>query len=422
MTAFQSTGHHFPFVSTFLSHSSTDSALVEKVAQRLGRRGVLAWLDKNELKMGPLDGALKQAIQEQSTLTIFLSEASARSSWCRDELKWAIEAQKGCDYILPVYLGDPGELVRAHDLLRTRFLDYEGKVNQLGYVCEENPSNPDPDAIAEQIAATAYHRSIPEQWSEVVIVLDQRGDGQRRGLPSLPHNINRLSAPVLTFRPRLTPRTKTELLIEADWEDMVNTMTTSLSYALGTQRNDFRNVLVLTNAQTGLVWAVGKHFDRTCNINLYGYDRFGNVVSNKNQERLIPLPGGNPNSAQSANETAKKLNGNQPEIALGVGSQDMYGNDVRNAVSESESELPLFWIESGQIDNSEQAMQLVADIIASVRHLRQNYDVQELILFWTGASHVALLVAANLTRHVIHKIKYMERDHSSGNYIPLPMP
>jgi hypothetical protein len=35
-------------VSTFLSYASVDGDLVEAVAQRLGRRGVLAWLDKNE--------------------------------------------------------------------------------------------------------------------------------------------------------------------------------------------------------------------------------------------------------------------------------------------------------------------------------------------------------------------------------------
>ncbi|NJL40157.1 MAG: TIR domain-containing protein [Leptolyngbyaceae cyanobacterium RM2_2_4] len=80
------------FVSTFLSHSSTDKPLVEAMDKRTGRRGVLAWLNRNELlEMGPLDIILKQAVQRQATLTIFLSEASLASNWCKDELRWALE-------------------------------------------------------------------------------------------------------------------------------------------------------------------------------------------------------------------------------------------------------------------------------------------------------------------------------------------
>jgi hypothetical protein len=252
-----------PFVSTFLSHSSTNQELVKAVAKRLGRRGVLAWFDQNELlEMGPLDVMLKQAVQRQATLTIFLSEASLASSWCRDELRWAIEAEAGYEHLLPVYLGDPLKLVRTHDLLRTRFLHADGdRVDHLGSACQQNPSNPDPDAIAEKIAATAYKRSIPKTWSDVVIFLDQRGTGSRRGEPDLPDSVARLNAPVLTFRPSLEPRQKGELLTDVDREDMVRTMTISLSNIPGNIRGDRRRVRVLGGAKTGLTWAVGKHFD-----------------------------------------------------------------------------------------------------------------------------------------------------------------
>lgn len=85
-------------------------------------------------------------------------------------------------------------------------------------------------------------------------------------------------------------------------------------------------------------------------------------------------------------------------------------------------ELPLFWIESGLISDSEQAMQLVADIVASVEQLRQDYGFHEVVLFWTTANHVALLAAANLTSHVIPKIKFMEWNHIQAEYVHLPMP
>lgn len=408
------------FVSTFLSHSSTDSELVEAVAKRLGRHGVIAWFDKKILReMGPLDIALKQAIQQCRTLTIFLSESSAKSDWCNEELKWAVEARKGYDHILPVYLGDPGALVRDHDLLRTRFLDAFGKVNQLGYSCQQNPTSPNPDAIAKKIAATAYRHTIPDTWSEVVIFIDQRGSGQRNGFPSLPDNIARLNAPILTFRSDLGLRQKQETLTGPDWENTVQTMTNALSNALGLLRQDFRKVIVLSNSQTGFAWAVGKHFDRTDNVELYGYDRFGNMVTNAGQERITPLSGGNPHRAQLVDGETNCLSETQLEVALGIGNADHYAHDVNEAVPH----LPLLWIDSGKISNSEEAMQLVKDVVASFKRLYREHGVRQVSLFWTTANHVAVLAAANLTaQHAMPKIKYMERDHASGKYVHLPMP
>lgn len=406
-----------PFVSTFLSHSSTDKPLVEAVAQRLGYRGVLAWLDKNELTMGSLDVALKQAVQRQATITLFLSEASLNSSWCKDELQWAIESKEDCEHLLPVYLGNPLKLVRAHDLLRRRFLHRDGnRVDQNGFFNKDNPTKPDPDAVAEEIAKTAYRRSIPPDWSEIAIVLDQRGDGQRQE-PTLPPNFANLEIPILTFRPNLQLRQKKELLTGKDWSDMVHAMHVALSTALGTVRGDMRKVRILGNAQTSLIWAIGKHFDRTTSAELYAYDRDGIPVTNKGQIRHTSLTGGNAKSAKLDPDTSNNLSPQLSQVALGIGSQ-RFIPAARNAVPE----LPLFWIESGLISDSEQAMQLAADIVASIEQLRQDHGFHEVVLFWTTANHVALLAAANLTSHVIPKIKFMEWNHIQAEYVHLPMP
>jgi hypothetical protein len=420
MNAAPTSLHRPPFISTFLSHSSTDKALVEAVAQRLGRRGVLAWLDKNELlEMGTLDTLLKQAVQQQATLTLFLSEAFLKSEWCKDELKWAIEAETGIDHLLPVYLGKPLTLVTGHPLLRSRFLHPDGdKVNKLGYTCRQDSAEPDTDAIADKIAATVYRRSIPEPWSEVVIILDQRGDGPRRGFPTLPSNVADLNEPILTFRPNLEPRKRQEILTGADWDDMVTTMTRSLSSALATVRGESRKVRVLGNAQAGLLWAVGKHFDRTTSADLYSYGRDDIAVTNKNQDRHSPLSGGDPSRAKLIPAEAKSLVTNQPIVALEVGSQNKYGTAVQQAIPD----LPLFWLECEFIEGSEQAMQLVADMVASVERLRREYGTRELVLFWTTANHVVPLAAANLTTHVIPKLKFMEWNHAEGQYVHLPMP
>ncbi|NJO73513.1 MAG: toll/interleukin-1 receptor domain-containing protein [Leptolyngbyaceae cyanobacterium RM1_406_9] len=408
------------FVSTFLSHSSTDKTLVEAVAKRLGRRGVLAWYDNNELQeMGSLIDVLKQAVQQQITVTLFLSEASLNSEWCKDELRWALALKEGDEHILPVYLGNPLELVKAHDLLKKRFLHPDGdRVDRLGAACQQNPNKPNPDAIAEKIAATAYKLSIPKTWSDLVIFLDQRGTGSRRGEPDLPDNIVRLDAPILTFRPSLEPRQKVELLTGADWEDMVKTITISLSNIPGNIRGDIRKVRVLGGAQTGLMWAIGKHFDRTNNVELYGYGRKGEVITNKDQEVLKPLSGGDPNCAQLVPGKANNLGDTQTEVALYVGIED-YLQDVQQAVPH----LTLFWIKTDKIESSEQAMQLVSDTVASIKRLYQDHGVRELVLFWGTANHVALLTAANLTsQHAFPKIKYMERNHARSEYVQLPMP
>ena len=182
-------------------------------------------------------------MQRQATLTIFLSEASVASSWCHDELRWSLEAQAGYDHVLPVYLGDPLKLVREHDLLRSRFLHQDGdRVNQNGVFWKGNPTDPDPDYVAEEIAKTIYRYAVPRGWSEVAIVLDQRGDGPRQGPPELPENFASLNIPVLTFRPHSGLREPRELLTGPDWEEMVATMTTALSTALGTIRSEERSL------------------------------------------------------------------------------------------------------------------------------------------------------------------------------------
>lgn len=408
-----------PFVSTFLSHSSKNSDLVEAVAERLGRRGVLAWLDKNELDMGPLDIALKEAVQQQTTITLFLSKDSLDSEWCEDELRWAIEAGKGCEHLLPVYLDNPLKLVRENTLLKDLFLHPDGdRVNQLGIVYQSNSNTSDPDTIAESIATAVYRRSISARWSEVVIFIDQRGQGPKRGWPEIPENIARLNLPILTFRPSSKTRQDKELLTGADWDEMVNTLKQSLSSALTFRRIDTCKVRVLGNAQVGLMWAVGRHFDRTNNIDLYGYDRYGHPITNKGQERLASLPNGNPDRAQLVNQDGNVFASIQPKVALGV----EIGTRLFSVVQKNTTDMPLFWIESGKISDSEQAMQLIADIAAFAERLEQKYQVDELVLFWAAGIHIALLAAANLTTHGIPRIKFMEWDHSNREYVHLPMP
>lgn len=406
------------FASTFLSHASTDKPLVEAVAQRLGRRGVLAWLDKTELALGSLSAALKQAVQQQTTVTLFLSEAAIASPWCQDELLYALETANNLEHLLPVYLGDPVGLVTKHPTLRSRFLHPDGdRVDQLGVFDSSNPASPDPDTVAEKIAATVYQRLAMESSPEVAIVLDQRGNGPRRGYPpAIPKNLQSLSIPALAFRPDMGIRQQRELLAGGDWEDMSQTMVSALNAALGTLRGDSRKVRILGNAQTGLMWAIGQHFNRTTSADLYVYGKEGLPLSNKGQIRHTSLSGGSPRATLLSGQLGPGAT--QREIALGVGPSEKFKGAVQKAVPQT----PLFWVESGFIESSEQAMTLAADIVASVEQLRRTHGVEQVVMFWTTANHAATLAAANLTSHVVASIKYMEWNHENGEYVHLPMP
>lgn len=406
------------FVSTFLSHSSVDKPLVVEMAKQLILRGVQVWLDRDEMTLGPLDVPLRLAVERQSTMTLFLSKASLASSWCKDELRWALSAEAGFAHLLPVYLDDPLMLVREHAMLRTRFLHADGdRVNQLGYINAADPHQPDPAAAAEQIAKAAYKVVVSDTWTDVAVVLDQRGHGPRRGPATVPDNIGRLEIPALLFRPSLAPRGLREVALGSDWTEMARALVWGLSTALGTLRGEPRTVRVLGNAQASLMWAVGRHFDRTTTVDLFVYGKEEIPVTNRGQDRLSPLSGGDPTAAKLFSGASS---GHFAEVAIGVGPRE-YAPAAQQALSGSTTSVPLLWLECGRIDHSN-AMKLVADLVASVRRAREHYNAREIILFWATANHVATLAAANLTPHVIRAVRFMEWDHDGSVYEHVPMP
>jgi hypothetical protein len=149
------------YASTFLSHSSTDQSLVHEVARELGQRGILSWLDANEIHAGvSLNEALIEAVQRQATLTVFLSVAAVKSAWVEKELKTAFEMEKNLGVkgrILPVFLDDREIVVQEHAVLRERWLDEAGYVNVAGI--EETGKGDDASrakVTAEKIANSIY--------------------------------------------------------------------------------------------------------------------------------------------------------------------------------------------------------------------------------------------------------------------------
>ena len=253
------------FASTFLSHSSADAPLVEAVARELGRRGILVWLDKNELYAGSsLSGVITRAVKDHATFTAFLSPDAIKSDCVDHELKAAFEKEdelNAKDLVLPVFLGDPEVLVRDHPLLRKRWCHGTAKLADRAGVIAENTGGLSVQArkIASEVAAAIYRKLKIEAATDVVIYLDQRGNGARLGKPKMPDSLANLNAPVLVFRPDPGLRSDGETLHGAEWEEMRDTMKSALADALQDIRSQhLRKIHLAGHAQLGFSYLIAR--------------------------------------------------------------------------------------------------------------------------------------------------------------------
>lgn len=364
------------YASTFLSHSSTDAALVHAVAAELGRRGVLAWLDAHELHPGvDLSHALDQAIREQQTLTVFLSEPALRSAWVGDELRIAIERYESGgrnNLILPVYLGDPLTLVKSSPLRRSRWIHADQtRVAQLGIRVAPG-ATPDAADIARQIAAAVYRAIQSEQAGNVVIHLDQRGS-IRRGKPlGIPPNHDKLEGVGLVFRPRPGTAGPTETIVGAEWTQLAAALSQALDDALGGRRwRDGKKLYISGAAQYGLAYLIGRHFDRASDATLYCADRNGIGFSNAGWERNGILRGGNADCvANPASGLPALPSGPMNELVLLVGREDI-ATWAKPYLDEVMPCIPAAWVPTPTtLDDTEELKRLIADITALLLRAR----------------------------------------------------
>lgn len=93
----------------FLSHSSKQKPLVREIKKNLPEH-LDAWIDEERLLIGDnLRVSLETVIKTDTDyLLIFLDDDASESAWVRDELRWALQAEKTSDrtIVLPVLLDD----------------------------------------------------------------------------------------------------------------------------------------------------------------------------------------------------------------------------------------------------------------------------------------------------------------------------
>lgn len=427
--------------TVFLSHSAADQAFVTEVANALGRRGIIPLVD------GYVFGAeqsfseqIHNALQHNVTVVLFLSKQSLDSRWVQEEFREILEFEEDYkDLILPIYAGDPLELIRSHQWLAERWLNAERKrIDRLGVVIDpEEAASPHiiAETVADQIAKSVYQLLEFRTAKDVAIVIDQRGQGKRTGLYELPFNIPELLYhPTLVFRPDQGERSPIEMLVGTKWEKFRQTMAWSLSEALGSLSVK-RTIRIIGDSQSSIQFFLGQYFNRTTPIFLYCYNtRYGTVFTNAIQEHQLP-PGGNPYCEIVAEEQndgllPAKLHPGEtnPTVALYIGKRQ-YLSAVNAHLATETSRLPLVFIETLKpgvgFQNSEQVMQLVRGVVALVSRLREQNQTRTIRLYSDLPSNVHPLLSANLTWQVIENIEFMafcsQATAPQEKYVHLPM-
>ena len=142
----------------FISHSSTDDAVVKRLRQLLEAHQELTWVDSQNISGGDeLEDKIQEAIRSASHFVVVISFASLGSPWVQKEIKIALkEAKKREDYkIIPLVL--PGITSGHMELLFKTELVY--------IALEEGPRGPNIEAKMQPILA-ALGVELPEDWEK----------------------------------------------------------------------------------------------------------------------------------------------------------------------------------------------------------------------------------------------------------------
>jgi hypothetical protein len=405
------------WASAFLSHNSKDKPLVEAVARELGRRGVLAWLDKDELHPGlTLSRALADAVKRQTMLLLFLSPASVNAPWVDDEMEIAFRAEEesgGESVVIPVCLGNALDLVKANQRLRARLLHATGdRINRI-YIQPRQFADIETAAreIAVQVARTIFNRLNVRQSRDVLVYVDQRGNGRRCGEPEdIPPNLRRdIDTVGLLFRTDRGVRSQGETLHGQQWIETSKAMEEGLDEALGTPRwVDAKRIYVAGNAQSGFFYLIGRHFNRNTSARLLCTNTDQRIFTNQSQPPgAMQLQGGNANCESAHPDVIPLVASAKHESISLLLAPEKFVAPVQHYREAKYDSTPLVWVESGWFTDSDQAMDYITNVVALLTRLRREHRVQTVCLYNALPIHIVPLMAANLL-HEVDNVVFME--------------
>ena len=96
-------------VKVFVSHSSKDKAIVDRIVSDLKNHGISVWYDKFEIKAGDnIVEKVNEGLRDSKYFLIILSPNALSSSWVTEEMSFAVLQQiafKGV-FVIPVLIED----------------------------------------------------------------------------------------------------------------------------------------------------------------------------------------------------------------------------------------------------------------------------------------------------------------------------
>lgn len=117
-------------VKVFVSHSSKDKSIVDRIVSDLENRGISVWYDKSEIKAGDnIVEKVNEGLRDSKYFLIILSPNAIRSSWVTEETSFAVLQQialKGI-FVIPILIED----CDIPPLLRPkRYVDFRNSYDQ----------------------------------------------------------------------------------------------------------------------------------------------------------------------------------------------------------------------------------------------------------------------------------------------------
>ncbi|PIE35709.1 hypothetical protein CSA56_03070 [candidate division KSB3 bacterium] len=364
-----------------LSYHAEQKQYIQPLANALCQRGIVPWLDMDDLE------PLKQTIERHCGVVCFIPET---------------------------------DVERITQILRKILENGQLSIQKFESGLSEN----DREAFTDQLSQKIYRVLNLRSAQDVIIAIDQRGDGARQGEPDLPEVLNEYQIPCLIFRPDMGKRTHSQTLMGTEWKKCIQRIEKSLD-ALGNLRNNQQSVRIYGNAQLAFAFFLGLRINRTTLTSLYCYYYNGSYFTNEKQD-FKGLGGGNEHCETVRSEKnysrsplpAKILPGEQREaIALYVGTQKYYDQFIEHLNSQQDPPAAVF-IETlryneekdeyDRFENSDQVMAVIKNAVALLERFRREHKTQTVELYCELPFHAVPLFAANLTGHALPSIKFME--------------
>jgi uncharacterized protein YjbI with pentapeptide repeats len=123
---FESIAGAIRFYSAFISYSTVDQPLADRLYADLQASGVRCWLATEDLKIGErIRQGIDEAIRFHDKLLLLLSENSVNSPWVESEVEAALERREQRTVLFPIRLGDAvmsSDRAWASEIRRTRHI------------------------------------------------------------------------------------------------------------------------------------------------------------------------------------------------------------------------------------------------------------------------------------------------------------